>query len=312
MKITPLEIRQKTFEKAFRGYDKDEVTSYLNSLSMAWDRMIEDNNELKAKLDAAVKDVEKMKQVESTLFKTLRTAEETGATVVQQANKAAELSIKEAEMKSQKLIEDAQRRAREIQEQAEDNAKDIISAMEAEVKLLEEAFKDIQGTRNDFITDMRNTVNNLLKKVDKLELRADDYDVSGILRQARSVSRKVKGLESWDNAHERVEELPIEEVADIEEVEVDTRQKFIDNEEIEAEFGEQYDSEKYNEQEDEEDVEEEEMKMETRFVAPPANPVNPANQKIVHQLGEDDDDEVNKTDTPINKSNKGGSFFDEI
>ena len=285
MKITPLEIRQKTFEKAFRGYDKDEVTSYLNSLSMAWDRMIEDNNELKAKLDAALKDVGKMKEVESTLFKTLRTAEETGATVVQQANKAAELSIKEAEMKSQQLISDAQKRAREIQEQAEDNAKDIISAMEAEVKLLEEAFKDIQGSRNDFITDMRNTVNDLLKKVDKLELRADDYDVSGILKQARSVSRKVKGLESWDNVHERAEELPIEEVEDID---VEDIQKLARKEEIEADFDEHYDSEEIVEDKEEESPEEEE-KIETRFVAPPANPNN---QKIVHQLGEEDDAET--------------------
>jgi len=304
MKITPLEIRQKTFEKAFRGYDKDEVTSYLNSLSMAWDRMIEDNNELKAKLDAAMKDVEKMKQVESTLFKTLRTAEETGATVVQQANKAAELSIKEAEMKSQKMIEDAQRRAREIQEQAEDNAKDIISAMEAEVKLLEEAFKDIQGTRNDFITDMRNTVNNLLKKVDKLELRADDYDVSGILRQARSVSRKVKGLESWDNTHERAEELPMEEVDD---VETEIHHKFVRDEDLEAEFDEHVDLEE-SEDDIEENTFEEEVKLETRFVSPPANP---GNQKIVHQLGEEDDEDGH-TENQSNKPKKGGSFFDEI
>ncbi|MFC2187218.1 DivIVA domain-containing protein [Peijinzhouia sedimentorum] len=305
MKITPLEIRQKTFEKAFRGYDKDEVTSYLNSLSMAWDRMIEDNNELKAKLDAALKDVEKMKQVESTLFKTLRTAEETGATVVQQANKAAELSIKEAEMKSQQLISDAQKRAREIQEQAEDNAKDIISAMEAEVKLLEEAFKDIQGTRNDFITDMRNTVNDLLKKVDKLELRADDYDVGGILKQARSVSRKVKGLESWDNVHERSEELPMAEVEDID---VEDNQKFARKEEIEADFDEHYGSEEIVEEKEEESPEEEE-KIETRFVSPPANPNN---QKIVHQLGEEDDAEIENTDNSISKPKKGGSFFDEI
>ena len=305
MKITPLEIRQKTFEKAFRGYDKDEVASYLNSLSMAWDRMIEDNNELKARLDAALKDVEKMKEVESTLFKTLRTAEETGATVVQQANKAAELSIKEAEMKSQQLISDAQQKAKEIQEQAADNAKDIISAMEAEVKLLEEAFKDIQGTRNDFITDMRNTVNDLLKKVDKLELRADDYDVSGILKQARSVSRKVKGLESWDNAQKKAEEFPIEE---LDEVDTEISHKFVENEEVEAEFEERFDMEE-TEDETEEETSEEDVKVETRFVAPPANPNN---QKIVHQLGEDEESGIKNTDNQSNKPRKGGSFFDEI
>ncbi|MFM8349305.1 MAG: DivIVA domain-containing protein, partial [Bacteroidota bacterium] len=28
MKITPLDIRQKTFEKNLRGYDKDEVSAF--------------------------------------------------------------------------------------------------------------------------------------------------------------------------------------------------------------------------------------------------------------------------------------------
>ena len=39
MKITPIEIRQKTFEKVFRGYDKEEVQAFLQSLSQEWERL---------------------------------------------------------------------------------------------------------------------------------------------------------------------------------------------------------------------------------------------------------------------------------
>ena len=45
MKITPLEIRQKTFEKSFRGLDKDEVNAFLLSLSHEWERMLDENKE---------------------------------------------------------------------------------------------------------------------------------------------------------------------------------------------------------------------------------------------------------------------------
>ena len=31
MRITPLDIRQKTFEKNFRGYDKDEVNGFTHA-----------------------------------------------------------------------------------------------------------------------------------------------------------------------------------------------------------------------------------------------------------------------------------------
>ena len=42
MKITPLEIRQKTFEKNIRGFDKDEVNAFLISLSSEWEKLLDE------------------------------------------------------------------------------------------------------------------------------------------------------------------------------------------------------------------------------------------------------------------------------
>ena len=39
MKITALDIRQKTFEKSFRGIDRDEVQAFLNTISQQWERL---------------------------------------------------------------------------------------------------------------------------------------------------------------------------------------------------------------------------------------------------------------------------------
>jgi len=36
MNITPIEIRKKEFEKAFRGYEKEEVDAFLQALSQEW------------------------------------------------------------------------------------------------------------------------------------------------------------------------------------------------------------------------------------------------------------------------------------
>ena len=58
MKITPLEIRQKTFEKAFRGVDKDEVQAFLLTLSQQWERMNDENKDLKIKLEVATREVQ--------------------------------------------------------------------------------------------------------------------------------------------------------------------------------------------------------------------------------------------------------------
>ncbi|MFO0266274.1 MAG: DivIVA domain-containing protein, partial [Cyclobacteriaceae bacterium] len=83
MKVTPLEIRQKTFDRTLRGYDKDEVNAYLLSLSQEWERMQDECKEYKFKLDAAEREVTKLREVETSLFKTLKTAEDTGASVIE-------------------------------------------------------------------------------------------------------------------------------------------------------------------------------------------------------------------------------------
>src|SRR5688572_25779506 len=106
MKITPLEIRQKTFEKAFRGLDKDEVHAFLLTLSQQWERMNDENKDLKMKLEVANRDVQKMREVESSLYKTLKTAEDTGNNMMEQASKSAELQLREAQLKADQLLND--------------------------------------------------------------------------------------------------------------------------------------------------------------------------------------------------------------
>ncbi len=103
MKITPLEIRQKTFEKVFRGYDKDEVQAFLNLMSQEWERTLDETKELKIRLKGIENEVEKLREVESSLFKTLKTAEDTGANIMEQANKTAELQIRESQIKRSKI-----------------------------------------------------------------------------------------------------------------------------------------------------------------------------------------------------------------
>src|SRR4051812_23432189 len=104
MRITPLEIRQKTFEKNFRGYEKEEVHAFLVTLSQEWERIVDENKELKFKFDATEKEIQKLREVETSLYKTLKTAEDTGASVVEQARKTAELHLRESQLKAEQLI----------------------------------------------------------------------------------------------------------------------------------------------------------------------------------------------------------------
>jgi len=189
MKITPLEIRQKSFEKTFRGYDKDEVQGFLNSLSSEWERLMDDNKELRIKLKGAENEVEKMRQVEHSLYKTLKTAEDTGANIMEQANKSAELQIRESRIKSESLIHEAKQRARRIVEQSEKDSRNILDELIQAVKELEQEYYYIENLRDSLISQIRNLSNDSLERVEKVQLKRTTIDLKEYMDRARNLAR---------------------------------------------------------------------------------------------------------------------------
>lgn len=190
MKITPLEIRQKSFEKGFRGYDKDEVDAFLRSLSKEWERMQDEFKEVKIKYEAAQKEVEKLREVESSLFKTLKTAEDTGANMIEQANRSAELHLKETQVKSEALMNEAKSNAKGIIEKAEAEAREIIERMQEEVKALEQTFYKLQDHRDTMLSELRNLSNDTMERVDKLSQQKKYQQIDEHLKMAREIGRQ--------------------------------------------------------------------------------------------------------------------------
>ena len=202
MKITPLEIRQKEFEKGFRGYDKDDVKAFLASLSQEWEREMDMQKELKLKLEAAEKEVEKLRQVESSLYKTLKTAEDTGANVISQANRSAELHLKETQMKAENLMNEAQNRARTLLEEANNRAQSILEDMEDELKEVAEGFKQLENHRDHVIEELKNLSTGLTDKVKRIEDKMQHVDIETHLKRARKAVKKIQNADDFELAIE--------------------------------------------------------------------------------------------------------------
>ena len=171
MKITPIEIRQKDFQKAFRGYEKEEVDAFLMSLSQEWERAMEDNKDLRRKLDHAERELSRLKEVEASLFKTLKTAEDTGAHMIDHATKTAELHLKEAQMNAEGLMNEAKSKAKAMLEEAEDKAKNIIEEMQDEAKTIQKEFHYLQDQRDNLLQELKNIANDTLEKVSRVSAK---------------------------------------------------------------------------------------------------------------------------------------------
>ena len=191
MRITPIEIRQKTFEKNFRGYEKDEVNAFLLTLSQEWERIHDENKELRIKLEATEREVTKLREVESSLYKTLKTAEDTGAHVIEQARVTAELHLKESQLRAEAMLSEAKSKAKDTIEESDVRAKEIVAEMEDRLKALVENYKKLESAREDLLSDLKRFANDMLERVERSKLMSKGFDPDQHLAMARREAKRI-------------------------------------------------------------------------------------------------------------------------
>ena len=190
MRITPLEIRQKAFERVLRGYDRDEVNAYLQSLSQEWERTLDDVKEIRIKYEATEREVSKLREVESSLYRTLKTAEDTGANVIGQANKMAELILREAQMDADSMVNEAKTKAKNAIEEAEFISRQMLAEMEERLKTLGQHYKTLELHKDNLLSDMKRLAGETIDRVDRAKTAARDFDPDQHLAIAKRETKK--------------------------------------------------------------------------------------------------------------------------
>ena len=197
MKISPIEIRKKEFERAFRGYEKEEVDAFLQSLSQEWEKVQEDNRELQKKVEFLEKEIVRMREVESTLFRTLKTAEDTSSNIIEQSNKAAELHVREAQINAEALLNEARNKARAMVEDAEIEVKNILEDLQIDAKSIEKEYNYIDTQKEYLLDEVKNYVKDTLEKVLKYEQKTNRAAFEQKLKEIRNINNHnpIKNLE---------------------------------------------------------------------------------------------------------------------
>jgi cell division initiation protein len=185
MKLTALDIRQKTFEKSFRGVDKDEVQAFLTTISQQWERLGDENRELRLKLEHAQQDVQKMREVESSLYRTLKTAEDTGNNITEQAQRDADLRIREAQFQAEGILSEARQRAREVVDGAYQQAEKTVADMQREVGGLGQECQRLEQQLDGLVRDLHHLASDALDKVEKARTRPKGGAAAILSRAAR-------------------------------------------------------------------------------------------------------------------------------
>ncbi len=116
MKLSVLNIKNQEFNTSIKGYNKEEVTAFLERIAEEFELLQTENDRLKKENDVFKEQNKKYRKMEEHLQNTLVSAQETSSKAVESAKKQTALIIREAELRANQIVEKAKSDANLIRE----------------------------------------------------------------------------------------------------------------------------------------------------------------------------------------------------
>jgi cell division initiation protein len=170
MKVTPLDIRKKQFEKVtFGGYNKEDVNAYMQALSQAWETLFQRNNEMDSRLAANTQELNRLREIESTLLRQLKDVQDSNHVTRQNAKKEAELIVYESQIKANQVLEDARMKAKTLMRNANQQVYQAFGEMREEMRKLDYSCRLLEKQRDTLINEMRTFIKDTVVKIEQVE-----------------------------------------------------------------------------------------------------------------------------------------------
>jgi len=151
--ITPLDIQNKEFPKGIRGYKEDEVDSFLDLLTLDYEKVIEENHSLKEKLNKMEKTLQDYKEQENSIAETIETAKQLMSDISVSAEKRAELLIKNAELDAERIVKEAKTSTEKVFEEYDETKNRINIFITRYKNLLESELERFNGISTELFDD---------------------------------------------------------------------------------------------------------------------------------------------------------------
>lgn len=146
--LTPLDIQNKVFSRAFRGYNPVEVDAFLDEIVREMERLAKDNSTMREQIEHLTSKVTQYEKLEDTLHNALLVAQQAADEMKANAEKEAQLIIEQAKRDGEAMIasmrEDvraAEQRLQELYRYASRFRARVKGLLTAQLSLLEDEGK---------------------------------------------------------------------------------------------------------------------------------------------------------------------------
>ncbi len=146
MKLSPMDVKQQQFKLKFRGFDIEEVDSYLELIANELEELSKENETMKNKLKKMENEIEEYKRAEGDLRKAIASAQDFKKDAIEKANQEAQIIIKQSEIKAAEMLKSA----------------------EGKLFKLEKDIAELKAKKMQFEVQMRAVIENHLKLLDMM------------------------------------------------------------------------------------------------------------------------------------------------
>ena len=147
MNVSPLDLRQQRFRKAFRGFDPVEVASFLAAVADDYEQALRETDRLKHDLMRMEAVLAEHREHEKNLQNTLLMAHKLSDDIKANAELEGRRIVREAESRSELLLERTQARLEDIQREIDGlklKRMDVETSIEANITTLKNTLEFVR------------------------------------------------------------------------------------------------------------------------------------------------------------------------
>lgn len=193
MVLTPLDIKDKSFNGKFRGYSIQEVDEFLDIVTRDYEEILRQNQENETKIKMLTERLAYFDEMKESLSQSVILAQDTAEKLKATSASESQNIIKQAEHDAQFLLETAKAKANEMLRHATDNAKRV--AVETE---------ELKNKARIFHQRLKSTIESQLAIVDSSEWEEILRPTATYLQTSDEAFREVvsSALEEEVHVHE--------------------------------------------------------------------------------------------------------------
>lgn len=180
--IKPIDIQEKEFTKAVRGYKEDEVNEFLDEITIDLERILDELRQTKEENSRLVEELERHRSSEGTVLETLEAAKSLMADISASAEKRADILLKNAELDAQLMQKEAKDMADRISEESQVMKSRFISFRARYKQLLQSELQRFESLSGEMFPELGiDDFDDLPENKVQETAVADNSDVSDII-----------------------------------------------------------------------------------------------------------------------------------